>query len=61
MSSKKLNLIARESIKSENRKIKLNCKITIKRGLPIEITVISANDLDIYSNLNIKVIDKILL
>lgn len=53
MSSKKLNLIARESIKSENRKVKLNCKVTIKKGLPIEINVMSANNLDIYSNLNI--------
>ena len=53
MSSKKLNLIARESIKSENRKVGLNCKIIIKRGLPIELNVTSANNLDIYSNLNI--------
>ena len=53
MSSKKLNEIAQNSIKNENRKIKLNCKITIKKGLPIELTVTSATNLDIYSNLNI--------
>ncbi len=53
MSSKKLNLFARESMKNENRKIKLHCKVIIKKGLPIEINVTSANNLDIYSNLNI--------
>ncbi len=53
MSSKKLNEIAQNSIKNENRKIKLNCKITIKKGLPIELTVTSATNLDIYSTLNI--------
>ena len=53
MSSKKLNLIAQESIKCENRKIDLNCKVIIKRGSPIQINVTSANSLDIYSNMNI--------
>ena len=53
ISSKKLNQIAQDSIKHENRKIKLNCKISIKKGLPIELKVTSANNLDIYSNLNI--------
>lgn len=53
MSSKKLNQIAKDSIKVENRKIKLNCKITIKKGLPIELQVTSANNLEIYSGLNI--------
>ena len=53
MSSKKLNQIAQDSIKNENRKIKLNCKISIKKGFPIELKVTSSNNLDIYSNLNI--------
>lgn len=53
MSSKKLNLFAQESIKGENRKIDLNCKVVIKKGIPIQINVSSANDLSIYSNLNI--------
>ncbi len=53
ISSKKINLLARDSIKNENRKVDLNCKIIIKKGLPIELNVTSANDLDIYSNLNI--------
>lgn len=53
MSSKKLNLFAQESIKGENRKIDLNCKVVIKKGIPIQINVSSANNLSIYSNLNI--------
>ena len=53
ISSKKLNLLAQESIKYENRKINLNCKITIKKGNPIKLNVTSANNLDIYSGLNI--------
>lgn len=53
ISSKKLNTLAQESIKSENRKIGLNCKVSIKKGLPIELKVTSANNLDIYSNLNV--------
>lgn len=47
MSSKKLNLLARNSIKSENRKIGLNCKVIIKKGQPILLNVTSANNLDI--------------
>ena len=53
MSSKKLNLLAQESIKSENRKIDLNCKVIVKKNIPIQINVTSANDLSVYSNLNI--------
>lgn len=53
ISSKKLKQIANDSIKNENRKIKLNCKIFIKKGTPLQLTVTSANKLDIYSNLNI--------
>ena len=53
ISSKKINTIARDSFKDENRKISLNCKITIKKGFPITINITSANDLDIYKNLNI--------
>lgn len=53
ISSKKLNLIAHDSIKSENIKIGLNCKIIIKKGIPINLNVTSANELDIYSNLDI--------
>ena len=53
ISSKKLNLLAQQSIKNENRKISLNCKIIIKKGFPISLHVTSANNLDIYSGLNI--------
>lgn len=53
ISSKKLNLIAYDSIKSQNRKISLNCKIVIKKDTPIHLNVTSVNNLDIYSNLNI--------
>lgn len=53
ISSKSLKQIANDSIKNENRKVKLTCKISIKKGLPIQLSVKSANKLDIYSNLNI--------
>lgn len=60
ISSKKLNLIAQDSIKSENRKIALNCKISIKKGHPVKLTVTSANNIDIYSNLDICTISDII-
>lgn len=53
MSSKKLNLLAQESFKGENRKVDLNCKVIIRRDSPIQINVTSANNLSIYSNLDI--------
>lgn len=53
MSSKTLNSIANDSIKCENKKIGLNCTVTIKKNLPLKINITSCNDLDIYSNLNI--------
>ena len=53
ISSKKLNVLAQESIKNENRKVYLNCKIFIKKGYPIKLNVTSANNLDIYSSLDI--------
>lgn len=53
ISSKKLNLLAQQSIKNENRKIALNCKIIIKKGFPISLNVTSSNNIDIYSGLNI--------
>lgn len=53
MSSKALNLQAKESSKKENIKIGLKCKVTIKREHPISINITSANNLDIYKNLNI--------
>ncbi len=34
-------------------KLLLNCKVTVKENQPLEINITSANDLDIYKNLNI--------
>lgn len=57
MSSKTLSTLAQNSINGEHRKIYLNCKVTIKHNEPLKITVTptteTANNLDIYSNLNI--------
>lgn len=53
MSSKSLTLSAKESYKKENKKIPLNCKVTIKKNKPISILVKSSCDLEIYKNLNI--------
>ena len=53
ISSKSLNQIALDSLKYENCKISLNCDLTIKKNQPIQIHVTSANDLDIYKDLDI--------
>lgn len=57
MSSKTLSTLAQNSINGEHRKISLNCKVTIKHNEPLKIKVTptteTANNLDIYSNLNI--------
>lgn len=52
MSSKLLTTIAKESYKQENRKIDLNCKVTVKKNKPVSIKVTSANALEIYKDLN---------
>ena len=54
ISSKDLVLSAKESYKKENRKIPLNCKVIIKRDLPISIHITSANSTKLYKDLNIK-------
>jgi putative protease len=54
MSSKELTSLARESYKKENRKVSLNCHITIKKNLPISIHITPANSIKLYKNLNIK-------
>ena len=53
ISNKELTRIALESLNKENRKIKFNCKITIKLNQPITIDVqsISEDSDDIYSNI----------
>ena len=55
MSSKSLTQDALETIKDSNqlKKIPLNCKIKILKGLPISIHINSASDLKIYRNLDI--------
>ena len=53
MSSKSQNSIANDSLRFKNRKVALNCKVTVKENQPLEINITSANDLDIYKNLNI--------
>ena len=39
MSDKQLTSYALETINKENRKVNLNCKLTVKKDLPIELTV----------------------
>lgn len=53
MSSKSQNSIANDSLRFENRKVALNCEVTVKENQPLEINITSSNDLDIYKNLNI--------
>ena len=53
MSSKSQNSIANDSLRFENRKVALNCEVSVKENQPLEINITSANDLDIYKNLNI--------
>ena len=67
LSSKKLNLMAHDSINGEHRKIPLNCSIKIKHNEPIQIRVtnsfsaysldniqgLNSGYLDAYSNLDI--------
>ena len=53
MSSKSLNKLLKESYKKENKKILLDCKVTIKKDTPVSISIYSANSLEIYKGLNI--------
>ena len=54
MSSKELSSFAKNSYQKENRKIPLNCKVTVKKGLPISIHITPANSIKLYRNLNIQ-------
>ena len=54
ISSKELSTKALESFKIENKKILLNCTISIKKDKPVEISIKSANNLELYKKLNIK-------
>lgn len=53
MSSKELDLKALNSFNAENKKILLNASITIKKNEPISICITSANDIDLYNDLNL--------
>ena len=51
--SKSLLSSAKESYKKENRKIPLNCTITVKKSQPLSIHITSCNNLPQYQDLNI--------
>ena len=53
ISSKVLSNNSKESYKNENRKVSLNCNVTIKKDLPISINITSNNDIPEYKDLNI--------
>ena len=53
MSSKALSTLAKDSYKKENRKVNLNCKISIKKSQPISINVSSCSNLELYKDLDI--------
>ena len=53
MSSKALSTLAKDSYKKENRKVNLNCKISIKKSQPICINVSSCSNLELYKDLDI--------
>ncbi len=54
MTSKNLSLIAKSSYQKENRKIPLNCEVTIKKEKPISIHITPSNSIKLYKDLNIK-------
>ena len=54
MSSVDIDFASAESIRKELKKINLNCKIKIKKDSPIEMEIMSNNNLPIYKNLDIK-------
>ena len=60
MSSKRLNISAKKSYDKENRKVLLNCQIRIKKDTPIQISVTSASNIEIYKDLKINYISDII-
>lgn len=54
MSSKELSTFAKESYQKENKKIPLNCKVTIKKDNPISIHITPANSIALYKDLNLQ-------
>lgn len=53
ISSKALLNTAKESYKKENRKVPLNCTVTIQKSQPLTIHITSCNNLPQYQDLNI--------
>ena len=53
MTSKNLSAISNVSLKAENRKTLLNCKVTIKKNKNISINITANNKNPVYKNLNI--------
>ena len=53
LSSKALTKEAKESYQGENRKVALNCTVTVKKNQPISIYVSSCSNLELYKNLSI--------
>ena len=53
MSSKELSTRAKESYKKENRKIPLDCEITIKKSEPVSINITSNSNIYPYKNMSI--------
>lgn len=52
MSSKELSTKAKESYRKENKKIPLNCEVTIKKSKPISINITSDYNIHPYKNLS---------
>ena len=54
MSSKNLLSLSKQSYSKENRKVLLDCTVTIKRNQPISINIKANNsEIDLYNNLDI--------
>ena len=53
LASKELTKEAKESYQGENRKVALNCTVTIKKKQPVSIHVTSCSNLNLYKNLSI--------
>ncbi len=54
ISSKSLSSSAKSSYQKENRKIPLNCEVTIKKEKPISIHITPSNSIKLYKDLSIK-------
>ena len=53
MTSKTLQKEAKESYQKENRKVLLNCEITIRKNQPISIHVSSCSNIELYKDLSV--------